>query len=263
MIKNIDDLARFVEGGAEVLQKALTSQEDVEIKLVAGDFFSDDYLNTLKKSQFQAGKEEGNKIGYDFALKDIKKDAGIEIDGKDRVKILNALKEKYTKDAGIEPTKKVQELESQLKNVQSNYEKDIAEREQIISSLNGKMESFHVNNLIQKEMPELKALKKEQAAILFQNDFQVKKDGENVSLIKNGQPVTDKFGKPLPLKDVLFDYATSNGWIHSEGKGGDDNKGGSSDTKFDNKDEVFRYMRENNIDPTSGEGQQLLSNIKN
>lgn len=59
-IKNIDELAKFVKGGADVLQKAISSEDEVSLEFLEGSFVSDEQLDSLKSSQFNAGKKEGH-----------------------------------------------------------------------------------------------------------------------------------------------------------------------------------------------------------
>ncbi|MCK5342320.1 MAG: hypothetical protein KAR20_02885, partial [Candidatus Heimdallarchaeota archaeon] len=83
-IKNLDELAKFVKGGADVLQKAMDSEDEQSLEFIEGSFVSDGDLEATKLKVRNEGKTEGQTIGYDFAMKDLKKDFGIEIEGKDR-----------------------------------------------------------------------------------------------------------------------------------------------------------------------------------
>jgi len=146
MIKNLIELAKFVEGGAEVLQKAIDSKEEIEIKPVAGEFVTDEALTQLKQTRFEEGKKEGHTIGYDFAIKDLKKDFGIDIEGKDRKAVIEAAKAKIISDAKIDPDKKVKELNESLEKLQNTYQTDLQTKEKEIETYKQTLQGFKINS---------------------------------------------------------------------------------------------------------------------
>ena len=77
MIANINELAKFVKGGAEVLQKAIEAKEETQLEFVDGRFVTDSELDEVKTKVRNEGKKEGQTIGYDFAMKDLKKEIAI------------------------------------------------------------------------------------------------------------------------------------------------------------------------------------------
>jgi len=264
MIENIQELAKFVKGGAEVLQKAIESKENVSLELVDGSFVSDDELNSLKDERFNAGKKEGNTIGYDFALKDIKKDFGIELEGKDRKEIVKAVQSKIMSDAKIEPDKKISDLNTSLENLRKQYETDKTNWENQELSYKGKLKDISIMSELQKQMPgELKGLKSNQFAVLARQEYNFDFDEDGSFIVKKGKEVLkDKMERPIPPKNILTDFATQNGWLSVEGRGNGDSTGGSS-SKFESMNDVMKHMHDNKINPMSDEGQKMMNDFKN
>lgn len=263
-IKNLNELAKFVKGGADVLQKAIDSEEETSLEFIEGSFVSDTDLETLKTGQFDAGKKEGNTIGYDFALKDLKKDFGIEMDGKDRKVIVGAIKKKITDDAGIEPDKKVKELSESLANLQNTYNTDTAAKDLEIQNLNRTITKTKINGDLFGFTPEgLTGIKTKQFAALAQMEYKFEYDESGQMVVKKGDSILkDKMEKPLSVKEVLTDFATQNEWIGASGRGGGHSGGGGS-SDFKTEHDVYKHMETNKINPMSPEGEKLLTDFKN
>jgi len=262
-ITNLNELAKFVKGGAEVLQKAIESKEETTLELIEGSFVSNDELETLKTTVRGEGKKEGQTIGYDFAMKDLKSDFGLEIEGKDRKVIADAIKNKLVAENGKEPSAKIKELSDSLTNLQKQYQTDIATKESEVNQYKSKVKDIKINSDLQMSMPEgLNIIKPDQFALLARSNYEFDYDeGGQLVAKKGGNVLKDKLEKPLPVKEILTDFATQNNWLNSGGRGGGNQGGGSSDFKTVN--DVFKHMETNKIDPASPEGQKLIDNFKN
>lgn len=263
MIENLNELAKFVKGGAEVLQKAIESEDNVSLEFIEGSFVSDSELTTLKESVFKEAKKEGEKVGYDYAMKDIKKDFNLEIEGKDRKIILDAVQNKIISDAKIEPNKKVSELSTSLENLQKQYEIDLGSKSNEIETLSNKLRDYKVNGDLTKHMPEgLNGISTNDFMTLAKTTASFEYENDQLVVKKNGTVLRDKMEKPVSPKDYLTEFATEKKWISSEGRGGSDSTGGNS-SAFKNMNEVYKHMEENNINPTSPAGEKLIADFTN
>lgn len=261
MIKNIDELAKFVKGGAEVLQKAIEAKEETQLEFVEGRFVTDTDLEEVKTKVRNEGKKEGQTIGYDFAMKDFKKDFGIEIEGKDRETIVKTVKETILSTAKIEPNKKISELEQSLQNLRTQYDTDLKTKANEVESYQKQLKNISVISELQKNIPEVKGLNNTQFMTLARSEFEFDFDETNNLIAKKaGQLVKDKMERPIPVKDILTDFATQNGWFGSSGRGGG-NQGGNQN-EFKTMNDVYRHMEQNKIDPMSAEGMKLVENFK-
>lgn len=264
MIKNIDQLAKFVKGGADVLQKALESKEEISIELNEGSFVSNEELETLKTTVRAEGKKEGHSIGYDFAVKDFKAEFGLDIEGKDRKVIASEIQKKIINDAKIEPNKRIGELEGSLSKLQKQYETDIAAKDNEVKQYQSKVKDIKINSDLAMSMPEgLNIIKPDQFALLARSNYEFDYDeGGQLVAKKGGNVLKDKLEKPLPVKEILTEFATTNNWLNVSGRGGG-NQGGGNSSDFKSINDVYRHMESNKIDPTSPEGQKLVDSFKN
>jgi len=263
MIENLDQLAKFVKGGADVLQNAINSEEKVSLELIEGSFVSDSELNTLKDSRFNDGKKEGQTIGYDFAMKDIKKDFSIELEGKDRTKIADAIKNKIMSDAKIEPNKKVDEYKSSLESLQKKYETDLNQKSSELQQLNNKLSEYKVNGDLVNHLPEgLNGIDANDFITLAKTSAKFEYEDGQLVVKKGDSIIKDKLEKPISPKDYLTDFATSKQWINTDGRGGGDN-GGSSNGSFKTMNDVYKHMQDNNVNPMSPEGKKLIADFEN
>jgi len=261
MIKNIDELAKFVKGGADVLQKAIDSEDEQSLEFIEGSFVSDGDLETLKTGQFKSGSKEGQTIGYDFAMKDFKKDFGIEIEGKDRKVIGDAIKTNILADANKKPDAKILELETSLGNLRTTFDTEKQTWEQSESKFKGQLKDISVMSELQKSTPDIKGLNIGQFTTLVKSEYEFDFDENNVLYAKkNGKPVKDKMEQAIPVESILTDYATQNGWFSSNGRGGKDNQGGGS-SEFKTVNDVYKHMEKSNIQPDSPEGVKMLNDF--
>lgn len=260
MIKNIDELAKFVKGGAEVLQKALNEKDEISLEFVGG-LVTDKEIEDMKETLKRDIRNDESKIQYDFAIKDLKKVFGVEFEGKDKNKFAEVVKDSILSTAKIEPSKKITELETSLSNLQKQYESDLTLKTKEIETYKNNLKTVSIVSELQKNTPEIKGLNVTQFMTLARSEFEFDFD-ENSNLIakKAGQPIKDKMERPVPVKDILTDFATQNGWYGSPGRGGSNQTGNSSEFKTIN--DVYRHMEANKIDPMSAEGVKLIENFK-
>ena len=262
MIKNLDELAKFVKGGADVLQKAITSEDEMSLEFVDGRFVTDGDLEAMKSSVRNEGKTEGQTIGYDFAMKDLKKDFGLDIEGKDRKVIAEAIKANILADANKKPDAKIQELTTSLENLRNTYSTEKSTWEQVENQYKGKLKDISIMSELQKNIPDVQGLKKNQFATLVKTEYEFDFDDNGVLIAKkNGQPIKDTMEKVIPVKNILTDYATQNGWFATDGRGDKTKLVGSK--QFETINDVYRHMEQNKIMPDSPEGEKLLNEFKN
>lgn len=260
-IKNLDELAKFVKGGADVLQKALTTDEEVHVELMDGSFVSDEQLETLKNDVIESRKPILQGVGYDFAMKDIKKDFEIEIEGKDRKKIVEAIKNKIISDAKIEPDKKVNELNQSLENLRKQYAIDLEAKDSELNKYKNHLTEIRTNEDLLKHVPEgLNGIDKEDFITLAKTKAAFTYD-EGKLVVKQGDTILkDKYEKPIEPKDFLTQLASQKNWIKTDGRGGGDDKGNGGN-QFKSLSDVYRYMEQNGISPTSLDGRKMIDDF--
>lgn len=221
-IQKIESLLK-IKGLAE----AITSTEEVDLsiddKLTA---FTEEEVQTLKSNSYKDGK----KAGVEMEVDDLKKEMGLEFQGKTVKGLAEALKKKTLEDAKIEPNEKVKELEGKLTTAQ----KAVQELEGRIVEKENEVASTKVNTELYKYIP----APKEDGPAIDQDDiiFKMKREGYEFKLedgkvvpYKAGVKITDKVGNDLAPKDVVEGFLKEKKLISAEptvpgGRGGGDKK---------------------------------------
>jgi hypothetical protein len=111
--KQITELAKRAGISSEVLLKAVKSTTEDTITFdKEGEFIEHTELETIKGKADKVGYDRGKEAGEEMFIKDIRTEEKLEFEGKTKANLLTALKTKYQKEAGTEPTKRITELEA-------------------------------------------------------------------------------------------------------------------------------------------------------
>lgn len=263
-LKVIADVLRV---DADSISKAITSQEEVELTIPAIKSYTDDELAEFKKNVIEAAKPEIWKAASEITIKNIKKDAGLEFEGKDHNILIEKFREKILTDAKIEPDKKlsekeqlINELRNKIEEIDGSYKKQLTEKEQAINDI--KITGV-INSHIPDELSD--GWTKSDLAVLFRNSHDVFEENGRLYVKKNGQVVSDnKTLRPIELSDVVRSFVTDKGVIKaSKGRGGANDYGKPDLTiaSIKNYDDFFDYCKKNNIKTNSIEATKLLGEV--
>jgi hypothetical protein len=246
----------------EELKTALASDDEVKIKYKSGDFLDEQALTDLKDTVKRAGYNEGKTPHLEMEAKRVKEKFGIDVEGKNFDNIFESFKTKTLADAKIAPDKKVSELNESLTNLQKKYTTDLGVKDQEILKKDGEIAGFKTDSSIAKHLPDgLKGVNQQQFTTLAKSAFGFGTEDGSFVIKKNGKIMKDNMEKNIAPKDALTDFATLNGWIDKSGRGGGDNNGGSSEHKTIK--DVFKHLKEKNIDPYGDEGQKIIDEFNN
>jgi hypothetical protein len=216
-IQKIEQLLK-IKGLAE----AIRSEGEVDLIIEGISTFSDEELQTLKSNSYKDGK----KAGVEMDVDDMKKELGLDFQGKTVKGLVEALKKKVLDDAKIEPEQRVKELSKDLDTLRKENERlSQTLAEQKTEALRAK-----TDRELFKEVPEttLSASDLVDFARLKGYDFRLNEEGKIVPY-KNGEPLKDKTANPLGAKDVLSEFAKEFKLLKPEevipeGRGGGDKK---------------------------------------
>lgn len=260
-LKSLLDLAKIP---AEDQENILNSDDELNVELPTLEIFTPDELEQREKNITSKTYAEAKIAGQEMLIKEIKRDYGIDIEGKDPKAVLDAYTKKVLDDAKIEPSQKLEEKERILKELQNTIEETENNYKTQLEELTRQYQSEKINNNIASVMPDLTALKKEQAIKLFTSDYEVATSDKGFEVKKNGETLVDRLGNPRQLKDVVSEYVDANGWGRKiEGAGGGDQGGEpSKTTSIKSADDFHSYLKENNIPVASQEATKVLKEVK-
>jgi len=246
----------------EALKAAITSDEEVEVKYKSGTFLDEAALNGLKETVKKEGYNEGKVTGVEMEAKRVKEKFGIDIEGKNFDNIFTTYEQQTLKNAKIEPDKKVKELSASLETLRGKLETDLGLKDKEITGLQSEIGNYKINGELAIHLPDgLTGIKPTQFNTLAKTELNFGYD-DGVFVAKRGDKVLkDNLEKPIPVKDVLTDYAKTNGWLTVNGRGAGDNDGNGSG-QFKTMNDVMKHMDSNNIDPMSSEGEKLVAEFE-
>lgn len=265
----LENLAKRAGVSQSELKRVLESEVEEDLKFdKEGEFIGHDELETIKERAGKDSYKEGKIAGVEMFIKDIKLEEGLDIEGKTKDHLIKALKDKYTKDAGAEPTKRITELEADNKKLRDLYtekEEELkSESEKFKSQLNG----IEIEALIKGQLPEKLAngLTRDQAYKLYKSDRLFNKDESGVVLIDvvTKQVIKDKKLNPVQVSDDIKTFMEQFGEFDKGRGGGDDkfNHRKSNLESMSKRSEVEEYFEKNSI-PLSEQSAILAKAMKN
>jgi hypothetical protein len=251
------------------LLKAIKSEVEESLTFETdGEFITHTELDSIKERAGKDSYKEGKKAGEEMLIKDIKNDEGLDIEGKTKDQLIRALKEKYTKEAGSEPTKRITELENdnkKLRDLATESETKLkTETEKFTTQLN----RIEIEAAIKNNLPDKLAngLSKEDAFILYKAKREFNKTDAGIELIDPAtkQTMKDKKLVPISVSEDIKSFVESFGSISGNGRGAGD-EGHKQKTNFESftkRTEVESYFEKNGT-PISEQSAILAKAMKN
>jgi hypothetical protein len=232
------------------------------------------------KSGVKAAIEaEGKKIGREIAIKDFKKLAGIEIEGKDPEKIVQAFRAKVVADEGLSVDEKVKAAEERAKALKTDLQKAVAERDQFVNKLKDRDADDMLIGLLPKNRDP--RFTERQYLTLLRAEIELAEE-DGVQVVKRGGQVlkSDKDYRPLAPQAAIADIFTQNKWTADEdpsGQGGGAGAGAAGGrgaggagggagatplTGIKSMSQFTTYLSEKQIHPSSEQASKLLAEVR-
>ena len=265
MIKNLKELATFIGTDEKTLKDAFSKEEEVEITIPQGTLMNDEKLTELKENIAREKYNEGKTAGSEIYAKELKKIAGIEegTPGKGVNDVFTLLNEKISSDLKIEPEKKVKELQNSLETIQNKYQGLLETTEKQKTTYEKAIASERIEKKLLREIPkDITGIKHDQLVTLLQSEYSIDMtEDQGLVFSKDGAVIKNNLEKPVASSEIINTFITENGWNNKQGgKGDGDYTGG--DGSFKTRRDAFKFMEENNIDPSSDKGQKLTEGLK-
>lgn len=213
----------------EVLTKSI--EENAPIEIDSADL---SIRTTDEETAFVANiKSASQTAGIEIAVKEARKNLGLDFTGKTVENLIEAVKVKTLQDAQIEPAEQLKTAMKDIDTLKGTIATVTAEKEQIQNQFHGFKTESIVNNTIASLIPENTALPKEDMAILLKNKMKFEVDEMNRVVVRglDGEVMKNQTTlDPLQPKDVLKTFFDQNPTYlkgASGGAGGSDSAGGS------------------------------------
>lgn len=216
----------------------------------------------------QASYLEGKDAGKEMTVKELKRMAGLDFEGKDESTFIKYFKEKIMSDAKVEPSKKIQELEQQNSGLIENLKRIEEDYRQKETTLMNKLSDIELNYMIESHIPDSlpQGLTKKDAAILYKNNYRIEKTEEGVKVYHGDKLMTDPVTlKPLDVSTTLSGFLKEKNLIveNKQGRGEQNNvtKQNMSVTNITDANTFYEYLRDNNIPKTGKEAVELYGKL--
>jgi hypothetical protein len=227
-----------VSMGKEDVSKAIETGT-VEIKSEELVAYKKDEFDTFKTNLANEEYKKGRTAGEEMPIKAAREELGLEFEGKTMNNLLDAFKEKVISDAKIEPTKKIQELETEKKTLQDNFTNLQGEYDTFKTTVTEKENKFKKDNAILSYMPENMLVDKDIALTVLRQkaglDISFDESGKKLLTI-NGEVKKDELLNPVELsQDHITEHLKTFGLLPKKegGNGGTDEPGGGNASSYD------------------------------
>lgn len=263
----ITKIAQLLKIDTAKLKEAMShkDEKDVEIddKL---QVFDDATLTARDRNKYNEGKTAGEEM----LIKEAKRKHGVEVEGENIDKFIEALTSKAKKEANAKPDEKVTELEKQVEHWKKQH-KDANEK---LSEAQRQFNEANFDRELLGYFPKNRDAKfnDDEYLTLVKRSLAVQDvDGKKVVLKEGKELRNDKTFEPISLKDAINGYFSERKWVGEEsagqgqpqraGGGGGNGTPGGAAPKFSRLSEVNSYLTEQRIDPKGEKGQAFISAV--
>ena len=235
--ETINKISSLLKIKPEDLTTAITATEETDLALDEKlSVLSEAEKDILEKNKYA----EGKKAGVEMNVDEVKKELGLEFQGKTIKGLVDAAKKKALEDAKIPEAEKVKELQKDLETVR-------AENTRLTTTVtNAETEAARAktDRELFKEVPETSISASDLIDFARLKGYDFKLENGAIVPYKNGEPVKDNLAQPRHAKDVLNDFATASGFVKKEdvppgGRGGGDKKFPATYTKLSDISKSF------------------------
>jgi len=229
--ERISEIAKLLKIDETTFVAALASTDEIDVEIPKElTVLTQEELTKRDESVGKLKYNEGKNAAVEMLVKEQKEKEGLEFEGKDPEKLIEALKKKVLVDAKIEPNKKIEELNGVITKLQDNVKASDEEKK----TLSKQIEAVKTDSKLLGLLPanRLSILNDEEYLNNFKSSHSIEiEDGKEV-VKKGGEILRDKATQaPLEPKDVINQYFTERKWVgetpedrKGRGAGGDNGK---------------------------------------
>lgn len=243
---------KIVEVNDEVIAKAIedkTEELDVTTDLIVR---TPDEERTFVNNT----RSEAKNTGIEVAVKEVKKELGLDFTGKDIKDLVKAAGEKAVEEAKLNPDKAVEKLKGDVETLKNTITTLTTEKQNAENGLKSYRNTIEIDRAIESALPDKLAIDRDDAKILLKSKmrFDVDDAGRVITMNEAGEVMkSSTTADPLPVKDVLDDYFRTNPKYITgpgAGNGGGDSGSGGGKVKFS---EYLKAKKDEGADTASAE----------
>ena len=270
MISNsqLQEIAKRAGIIPQTLIDAISATDEKTIELNGdGAFFTIEESQALESKGKKTGYEEGKTAGYEILTKEIKKLAEVDFEGKTAQNVVSSLKEKFSTEAGKEPSKVIEDLTKDKQKLQTLLSEKETELTTVKETYEGKLNHLTIESQVKTKLPDKleNGLTRDDLFVLLQSGVKINRTENGIELIdpKTNEVMKDKKQNPIKVEDYIPTVLQKFG-VKQEGRADGDGKPKSTNdiTGFKKRSEVFDYFEKNET-PINDQAGILLSASKN
>lgn len=234
MIKNLPEIETALGLKAGELKTFMDATEEKVVDISGLAIVPKADFEVIKKSDFTMRLDNAKTAANDTLIKDAKTKYSLDFPGKTMDDFAVALKKKAVEEAGINPDKKVADLEKDLSTVRGNLTAAEDKYKQLETTVKQKDTVFKIESTINSHLPKVKTkIPVQDMGVLFKTKFApaVSEDHGGAIVFHNDKgeilknPTTMS---PKSIEEVMADFQTPYIDTPEGGGGGKDNPKGNA-----------------------------------
>lgn len=181
-------------------------------------------------------KNEAKKAGVEIAVKEARTKLGLEFEGKNIDKLIEAVQNKTLEDAKIEPEEKLKNALKDVDTLKATVQTLTTEKEQAVKGFESFKNDLTIKSVLSKSLPENLAFPQDDMILILKNKMSFDTDESGNVVVKNnlGEVIKNPTTlEPKPVDEVITSFFDENkAYLKGVegGAGGSDSK--SSGTKI-------------------------------
>lgn len=230
-IETQKQIAKLLKIDEAAFLEAVKSEKEAEVKIPEVQVFTSQELASRDQNQKKSGYDEGKGAGLEMFVKDQKEKLGLDFEGKDPEKFVNAFQAKILADAKAEPNQKLQEKDGIIAKLQGTVKEYEDKYNAVQQEKKGIMMKTKLTSVVPSGLP----VDADEVLLSMQSRGYSFEEDDKGSIIpkRNGEVIRDaKTQDALDHKAVIENYVTNERkWKPAADDGNKQGRGGGSDRR--------------------------------
>ncbi len=216
-IEKLSDLTKIP---VEKINEAITSENEIDLSTYEithringqDETIKIDDLLTFTPLEHRQSMTNAGRTAVEMSIKEVRNELGLDFVGKTPKNLAEAAielgKKEGKKEAGIEPTKKVQELETQITTLKKSLETAENERDEVKGMMTKTQQESSISKRLMSKIPKDIDLPfdVEELKSSFRTSHEIAEENGIIGVRVNGEFKRTKTGDILPVEDVFNEW---------------------------------------------------------